>query len=136
MGYSLWQHETGTDRIKGSSTLAIPSYHTTPYILIDALGNAASESSITIHRIEPDIVQSGAMTVQPLVRQNAKAVDQVVAAQTIPEIPLTAAEQMANFKMANGRQVALKFQSNVAGGNYWMGRNQAHVEPADGRVTQ
>lgn len=136
MGYSLWQHETGVDRVKGSSTLAIPSYHTTPYILIDAIGDKASPKSVSLHRIEADVAQTGEMTVQPLIRQNAKAADISAAVQIIPETALTANDQMANFKDVNARQIALKFQSNVAGGTYWMGRSQAHVEPADGRLTQ
>jgi hypothetical protein len=135
MGYSLWQHETGLDRVKGSSVLAIPSSFTTPYITIANVGEPPSEKAISLHRIEPDIVQTGDMTVEPQVRANAKCDNIIIPAVTIPETPSESSEQMQNFK-TGARQVSLKFQSNVAGGNYWMGRTMAHVAPAEAKLTQ
>ena len=42
-------------------------------------------------------------------------------------------EETVKFKDIK-RLMSFRFESNVAGGNYELGKTYAHIEPADGRV--
>ena len=134
-GYSLWQHETGTDKIVGASQLAVRAYHQTPWVTVANLGDPTSEKGISLSCVEPDIVQTGAMSVKILQRANATATEYESDPVTIAETPALATDQIASFKNT-ARQVSFVFQSNTSGGDYWMGKTQIHIEPADGRITQ
>jgi hypothetical protein len=134
-GYSLWQHETGTDKIVGASQLAVRAYHQTPWVTVANLGDPTSEKGTSLSCVEPDIVQTGAMSVKILQRANAKATKYESDPVTIAETPALATDQIASFKNT-ARQVSFVFQSNTSGGDYWMGKTQIHIEPADGRITQ
>lgn len=134
-GYALWQHETGTDLVYGSTQLAVKANHQTPWLTIGNLGDPTSEMGISISSIEPDLIQTGAMTVRLLARANAKATPIVSDPVTIEETPVEGLNQLAKFK-TSARQIAFVFESNTAGGNYWMGKCMVHIQPADGKLTQ
>lgn len=134
-GYSLWQHETGTDLVYGSTELAVRANHQTPWMTIANLGDQTSEKGISVSSVEPDLIQTGAMTVRMLARANAKADPIEVSPVDIEETPVDGLNQLAKFK-TSARQVSFIFESNVAGGSYWMGKCMVHVEPADGKLTQ
>jgi hypothetical protein len=74
------------------------------------------------------------MTVTMKGRANAKAaVTEVADVPTIFDTPATSDEETVKFKDVK-RLMSFRFESNVAGGNYELGKTYAHIEPSDGRV--
>lgn len=131
-GRTLWQHETAFDKIRTSSVSAVRSFFETNEM--NLLDTGQSVQSIRCARIEPDFVQIGDMTVTMKGRANAKA-----PVTTVPDVPIifenpsSSDEETVKFKDIK-RLLSFKFESNVAGGNYELGKTFAHIEPADGRV--
>ena len=131
-GRTLWQHETAFDKIRTSQISAVRSSFETHEM--NLLETGQSVQSIRCARIEPDFVQQGDMTVTMKGRANAKApVTTVPDVPTIFETPSSSDEETVKFKDIK-RLLSFKFESNVAGGNYELGKTFAHIEPADGRV--
>lgn len=130
-GRTLWQHETGVDKIRVSQVDAIRSFFETHEFNLLATGETTK--SISLARIEPDFVQSGAMTCTVRGRQNAKAPITEVAAKPFPDVPASGDEETLKFKNIK-RLMAFQFESNVQGGDYEYGNTYAHIEPADDRV--
>ena len=131
-GYSIWQHETGTDRIEQSDVQPVPSFFETAEITL-LTGEQAMNKSIHVGRIEPDFVQSGDMTVTVQGRVNARAPLLAGETFTFNDSATNGSEETIPVKEVQ-RLMSFKFESNVAGGDYEMGEPLAHVEPADGRV--
>lgn len=134
--YQLWQHETGTDQISGSSVQPIRSYFETAPISLINLPDKASNMSLRVERVEPDFVQNGNMTMTVSGEANVKSqtIDSVT--KTFPAGVQTADDQTVTFKDGVRRIMRFKFESNTSGGNYEMGECLGHLEPNDGRVTQ
>ena len=131
-GRTLWQHETSFDKIRTSQISAIQSFFETAEMSLLDTGN--STQSISCSYLEPDFVQIGDMTVTMKGRANAKAdVTEVTPARTIFATPATSDEETVKFKDIK-RLMSFRFESNVGGGNYEMGKVYAHIEPADGRI--
>ncbi len=131
-GRTLWQHETAFDKIRTSEISAIQSFFETAEMSL--LDTGQSTKSISCSYLEPDFVQIGDMTVTMKGRANAKApVTEVTPARTIFETPATSDEETVKFKDIK-RLMSFRFESNVSGGNYELGKTYAHIEPADGRV--
>lgn len=133
-GYTLWQHETGVDAIKGPIVEPIPSHFTTAEmsLLTEA---QAMDKSLRVARVEPDFVQSGNMTLTVTGRANARAALQPGETFTFPDTATTAQEQVVNLKEIR-RLMQFTFASNTPGGDYQMGQPVAFISPADGRYTQ
>ena len=130
-GRTLWQHETAFDKIRLSSAVAIQSFfETSEYNLLDT---GQSTKSIHCARIEPDLVQIGDMSLTIRGRANAKATVVDGATETIFETPASPDEETVKFKEVK-RLMSFRFESNVVGGNYELGKTFAHIEPADGRT--
>lgn len=131
-GRTLWQHETAFDKIRLSSVSAIQSFfETTEFSLLD---QGESTKSLHCARVECDLVQTGDMTLTLRGRPNAKApVTDVADVQTIFASPATAAEETVKFKDVK-RLMSFRFESNIAGGNYELGKTFAHLDQSDGRV--
>lgn len=133
-GYTLWQHETGTDSINGSTILAIRSYFQTSDITL-LIGDKPQDKALRVSRVEPDFVQIGDLTVTSTGRSNARSADQTTEQKVFPAVATTPEEQTVTFK--NTRRIMnFKFESNQAGGDYQMGQCIGHLDPADGRITQ
>jgi hypothetical protein len=133
-GYPLWQHETGTNQILGSSVEPIRSFFQTGTIsLLDT--EQPLSKSLRVERVEPDFVQVGAMNLTVTGQANARAADLDTVTKTYPEVATTADEQTVTFKDAVRRLLRFKFESNAVDGDYEMGNCLAHVAPNDGRVT-
>lgn len=138
-GYTLWQHETGLDEINGSTVNAIPSYFETNEISLTKQ-QQPSTKALTVAFIEPDFNQTGDMSVTIKGRANARApvlsANSVTFNQYSSEVPVTLPpdEQILGVK-ATRRLLRFRFESNVAGGNYFAGESYAHIEPSDGRIT-
>jgi len=133
-GYTLWQHETGTDSINGPIIEPIPAFIETAEITM-LTGAQPVNKSLRCARIEPDFVQVGDMTVRVTGRANARAPEDPGELFTFPDAATDASEQIVNLKELR-RLMRFKFSSNAVNGDFQMGQCIAHIEPADGRVTQ
>jgi hypothetical protein len=118
---SLWQHEIGTDAVKGSTNLAIESYFETNDL--GWVSGGPSQPSpvgenrwLNIERIEPDFIQSGTMQCYVTGSSYAQADD--VTSQAYDFEPTTDKIDMREQR----REARLRFVSNEAGGNYQLGK--------------
>lgn len=134
-GYTLWQHETGTDSINGANIQPIRSYFKTSEISMLSMEKSV-DKSLRVGLLEPDFVQAGNLTLTVEGRMNAKAPTVSSGPFTIPAVPSTGAtspDDENNPLKEVRRLMSFKFESNVAGGDYELGKTLAHIEPADGR---
>jgi hypothetical protein len=123
---TLWQHEIGTDEVNDQNVNAIESYFETsdlgwvsggpsqsPQI---PQGGVGENRWLHLERIEPDFIQSGTMSVQVVGRPFAQK-DDVISQPYFFE-PDTGKVDMREQR----RELRLRFNSNVQGGNYQMGK--------------
>ena len=118
---SLWQHEIGTDAVQNTNVLAIESYFETNDLGWVSGGPAqpspiGDNKWIHLERLEPDFLQEGEMelyvTGRPFAQSDDKTTGPYVFEPDTNKIDLR--EQR--------RELRLKFVSNVAGGNYQVGK--------------
>jgi hypothetical protein len=117
----VWQHEIGTDAIDGRNALAIDSYFETNDVGWVSGGPSVpapigDNRWIRIERIEPDFIQSEDMTVVVTGRPFAQGGD-VESAEYVFG-PDTGKVDMREQR----RELRLRFRSNIAGGNYQVGK--------------
>jgi hypothetical protein len=123
---TLWQHEIGTDEVNLQTTNAIESYFETsdlgwvsggpsqsPQI---PQGGAGENRWLHLERVEPDFVQSGTMSLQIVGRPFAQK-DDVISDPYYFE-PDTGKIDMREQR----RELRLRFNSNIQGGDYQMGK--------------
>ena len=129
---SLWQHEIGTDAVQNTDVLAIESFFET-----NDLGWVSGGPSqpapigdnkwIHVERLEPDFLQEGEMelfvTGRPFAQSEDKTTGPYVFDPDTNKIDLR--EQR--------RELRLKFVSNVAGGNYQLGKILIDADTGDVR---
>jgi len=118
---SLWQHEVGTDAVQGTNAVAIESYFETNDL--GWVSGGPSQPSpvgenkwIHLDRIEPDFVQSGTMYLEVTGRSFAQSEDQTSAPREFE--PNTNKVDVREQR----REMRLRFGSNVAGGDYQLGK--------------
>jgi hypothetical protein len=118
---TMWQHEYGTDAVDGTTVLAIESYFETNDL--GWVSGGPSEPAPTgqnnwlhLERVEPDFVLSGEMNMYVAGRSYAQGSDDVTGPYTFDSTTtkIDLREQR--------RELRLKFVSNVAGGNYQLGK--------------
>lgn len=131
-GYTLWQHETGTDSINGSNIQPIQSNFKTAEISM-LTQEQAKDKALRVGSVEPDFVQAGNLTLTIEGRQNARAADVVSEVFTITPTASTPAQQTVPLKEVR-RLMSFKFDSNVAGGDYQMGDTLAFIGEDEGRT--
>lgn len=131
-GYTIWQHETGTDSINGSNIQPIRSYFKTAEISM-LTQEQAKDKALRVGSVEPDFVQAGNLVLTVEGRQNARASDMVSEQFTITPTASTPAEQTVPLKEVR-RLMSFKFESNVAGGDYQMGDTLAFIQEDEGRT--
>jgi hypothetical protein len=130
--YSNYVDEFGLDAIEGGSQLAIPAYFETADFGFPT-GGAGGEQPIgsdfwtRLIRIEPDFVQSGPMSV--IIKGREFANSPVTESTPQSFEPETEYVDMREQQ----RQIQLRFESNVIGGDFHMGRTIIHSEPGDAR---
>ncbi len=137
-GYTLWQHETGVDKVLNAVPLPIQSNYTTHEIspIIARQGGApAVDKAFRVGIIEPDFEQTGNLTCTVLGRANARTAAVASAPLTIPEVATDATNEFVQLKQ-NARLMSFKFDSNTIGGDFEAGRVLGHIEETDGRMTQ
>jgi hypothetical protein len=118
---SLWQHEFGTDAIQGVNVNAIESYFTTNDLGWVGGGpsqpNQVGDNRWThLERAEPDFIQSGDMEMYVVGRPFAQGTDVTTGPYVFS--PTTGKIDLREQR----RELRLTFRSNVAGGNYQLGR--------------
>ena len=129
--YGVWQEEYGTDRVLYGKSLAIDSYFETN-IMTWFEKAPTDDREMRIRRIEPDFVQSGPMTMIVNTRDFAQST--VSSSQTYTFLPGQEVVTLAKVDTNNmGRLVSFRFESNISGGTYEMGRVVLNYAPGDVR---
>ena len=118
---SLWQHEIGTDAVQNTTVLAIESYFETNELGFVSGGPSqpspvGENKWLRIERVEPDFVQSGDMEIYVTGRSFAQSNDVTTGPYVFS--PDTGKVDMREQR----RELRLKFVSNVAGGDYQVGK--------------
>jgi len=118
---SLWQHEIGTDAVQNTTVLAIESFFETNELGFVSGGPSqpspmGDNKWLRIERVEPDFVQSGDMEIYVTGRSFAQSNDVTTGPYVFS--PDTGKVDMREQR----RELRLKFVSNVAGGNYQVGK--------------
>ncbi len=129
---TLWQHEIGTDEVVGENANAIESYFTTSDL--GWVQGGPSQASpvgdnfwLHLERMEPDFLQSGEMTFQVTGRPFAQAED-----TTSPPYAFSPDTRKIDLREQR-RELRLIFKSNVAGGDYQLGKVLLHANVGDVR---
>jgi len=129
---SLWQNEIGTDKVRGATALAIESFFETNDLgwVSGGPSNPApvgENRGLRLERVEPDFVMSGEMELYVTGRPFAQSDDVTSSAYTFD--PDTNKIDMREQR----RELRLKFVSNVAGGDYQVGRIILDADTGDVR---
>ena len=133
-GYTLWQHESGTDEIYTNNVNAIDSFFETPVVgqsvgLVATTAQPGDNVWTRCERVEPDFVQSEQMYVQIYGKGYADDTDQVSDPYTFD--PDTLKVDMREQR----REMRLRFGSNTVRGDYYMGKVILSVDGGDVRGT-
>jgi hypothetical protein len=129
---SLWQHEVGTDEVVFTQANAIESYFETSDLGWVAGGPSqpspvGENKWLRVERVEPDFVQSGDMDLYVTGRPYAQEADSTTGPYTFS--PGTGKIDMKEQR----RELRLKFVSNVAGGDYQLGKVIISADEGDVR---
>lgn len=124
-GSKVWIHERGVDEVDGSSINAVESYFET--CDISSMVAKGVNAQLRVSAVEPDFVQTGAMSVQITGRANARSPEVVSTEFSFPEAPVNPYEQIVMLKEQR-RELRVKFKSNTIGGDYQMGQIIGHLE--------
>ena len=129
---SLWQHEIGTDAVQDTSVLAIESYFETNDLGFVSGGPSqpapvGDNRALHLERLEPDFVQEGSMDLYVTGRPFAQSEDITTGPYTFE--PNTGKIDLREQR----RELRLKFVSNVAGGDYQVGRILLDADMGDVR---
>jgi hypothetical protein len=133
-GYTLWQHESGTNQIYTNNVDAIESYFETN-IIGSSLGLVGSSDQpgdnlwTRCERVEPDFVQSGEMSLIVTGKSYADDTDD-------PSDPYIFDPTTLKIDMKEQRrEMRLRFTSNTQNGDYFMGKVILSLETGDTRGT-
>lgn len=136
-GYSLLQHEFGLNSVVNGVPLAIKANIETAmfdFVAKGPLGDrwAGVDKQVMIDRIEPDLIQTGDMTVTVVTRRYARDTPLDSEPFTLPIS--TGFADMNGLKMdisKQGRLMSLRFESNTFNGFYEMGETMIKLKPGD-----
>jgi hypothetical protein len=129
---SLWQHEIGTDAVQNTTVLAIESFFETNDLGLVAGGPSqptmvGDNVWLRLERVEPDFIQEGDMELYVTGRPFAQSEDYT--SGPFPFSPDTGKIDLREQR----RELRLKFVSNVAGGNYQLGKVLLNADVGDVR---
>lgn len=129
---SLYQNEIGTDKVSGALSTAIESYFETNDLGLVS-GGPSQPSPIgenrwlRLERVEPDFIQQGDMSLYVTGRPFAQVTDETTGPYTFS--PSTGKIDMREQR----RELRLRFVSNVAGGDYQLGKVLLDADVGDSR---
>lgn len=129
---SAWLHEIGTDRVYKQEVTAIPaSFETTQFQWMSGGPTDGAPGGPNVQtrlvRLEPDFVLTGALEMRVNGAAYAQAQKELSEAYTI-----TPTTEFVDLREQR-RELSIVFTSNVAGGDFQMGKNFITVEPGDAR---
>lgn len=129
---SLWQHEVGTDEVRFTQANAIEAYIETSDLGWVAGGPAqpspvGENRWLHLERLEPDFIQEGAMEMYVTGRSFAQGEDKTTGPYSFE--PGTTKIDLREQR----RELRLKFVSNVAGGDFQMGKVIVSADLGDTR---
>ena len=129
---SLYQNEIGTDKVVGALSTAIESYFETNDVGLVSGGPSqpspvGENRWLRLERVEPDFIQEGDMDLYVTGRPFAQTADVTSAAYTFSSS--TGKIDMREQR----RELRLKFVSNVAGGDYQLGKILLDADVGDSR---
>lgn len=133
-GYTLWQHETGTNSIFTNFVDAIDSYFETPALgsytgLVGTAQQPGDNVWTRCERVEPDFVQNEQMYLVVTGKGYADDVDQ-------PSDPYYFDPDTLKVDMREQRrEMRMRFGSNTYNGNYYMGKVLLSLDTGDVRGT-
>jgi hypothetical protein len=133
-GYTLWQHESGTDEVFTTNVNAIRSSFTTNNLgwVTGGPGNpqlSGDNRWLRIERVEPDFVQSGDMNLYVTGQGYADDSEQISEPYVFDSTTL-------KIDMREQRRLLrLKFESNTFNGDYFMGKVLLSADQGDERST-
>jgi hypothetical protein len=133
-GYTLWQHEKGTNEVYTNKVNAIDSYFETNAIgseigLVGAVQQPGDNVWTRCERVEPDFVQVGDMYLVVTGKSYADDADD-------PSEPYTFQPDTLKIDMKEQRrEMRMRFGSNTQNGNYFMGRVLLSIDTGDVRGT-
>ena len=118
---SLWQHEVGVDSIQDTNVNAISSFFETSDLGWVAGGPSepamiGANRWLRLERVEPDFIQTGVMQLYVIGRPYAQGQDKI--SDAFEFSPTTGKIDMKEQR----RELRLRFVSNIAGGNYQLGK--------------
>lgn len=134
-GFTLWQHETGVNKLLNSASLPIQSFYQTHEISPVSRPQGATDKAYRVSIVEPDFKQVGNLRCTVHTRANARTPEIIAAPMDIPDTATGPSNQVAYTK-TNGRLMAFRFESNSVDGDFEAGRVIGHLEETDGRITQ
>jgi hypothetical protein len=126
-GLPIWIHEQGTDQVIGGVSTVLRSYFATSLMSRMKLSSPTSKA-IHVGAVELDFTQSGQMRMNIEGSVNARSTFITGPDKTFQ--PTT----QAIFPKEERRELRFRFESNTAGGDYYMGRCIAHVKEGTGKV--
>ena len=127
--YRIWQHETGYDIVDITNVFAIDSYFETASFALPAQGQGKLKA-LRVAIVEPDFLQKGEMSLIITGQANARATTVISQIKKFAAGAIVPADQVIFFKEQR-RLLRFRFESNVLGGDYQMGKVVAHVEETD-----
>jgi len=133
-GYTLWQQETGSNRIYTNQVDAVESYFETNVIgsgqgLVGSSQAPGDNLWTRCERVEPDFVQVGTMALVVTGKGYADDID--APSDPYPFDPTTLKIDMKEQR----REMRMRFTSNTQDGDYYMGRVLINIESGDIRGT-
>lgn len=129
---SLYQNEIGTDKVVGPLAVAIESYFETNDLGLVSGGpsdpsRVGENRWLRLERVEPDFIQSGDMSLYVTGRPFAQTED-------VTSDPYVFSSTTGKIDMREQRrELRLRFTSNVAGGNYQLGKVLLDADVGDSR---
>jgi len=135
--YRIWQHEYGVDQIVNNTIQAIPSWFETANMsFVDEgpmrEGWVGGDKWIRCIRVEPDFVQTGALTMDVIGRKYAQS-SSWTDSFPVPEGTEKIDVGKGSSQSGQHRIMSIKFTSNVIDGDYQLGESLALVDVGDGR---
>lgn len=123
--FNMWEHEQGTDEINGTIPVSVlSSFTTSAFTNFNAV--PPNDLSTTVRAIQPDLIQTGDMTVTVIKQNNATHQPYLGNSATIYANPVNALDEITNLK-DTAKIINLRFSSNALGGNYQMGQTMMDI---------